>query len=38
MVGEILDLLEELGIEEETMIWFSGDNGPDDHDLEFFDS
>lgn len=36
MVGNILDLVYELNIEEDTIIFFSGDNGPADHDIDFF--
>ncbi|WP_298493955.1 arylsulfatase [uncultured Algibacter sp.] len=40
-IGKILDLLEELGIAENTIIMFSSDNGPSDEggqDIPFFDS
>ncbi len=40
-VGAILDTLEELGIAENTLVFFSSDNGPHNegrHDAEFFDS
>jgi len=40
-VGRVLDLLEELGIEDETFVVFSSDNGPHQeggHEMEFFDS
>eukprot|EP01059_Diplonema_ambulator_P029375 TRINITY_DN4877_c0_g1_i1.p1 TRINITY_DN4877_c0_g1~~TRINITY_DN4877_c0_g1_i1.p1 ORF type:complete len:494 (+),score=155.67 TRINITY_DN4877_c0_g1_i1:37-1518(+) len=37
MVGAVLSTLKELGIEEDTVVWFSGDNGPDDHQLDVFD-
>lgn len=40
-VGRILDLLKQLGIEENTLVFFSSDNGPADghlHDPNFFDS
>ncbi|QEG36302.1 arylsulfatase [Bythopirellula goksoeyrii] len=39
--GRILDLLKELGIEENTMVVFTSDNGPHEeggHDPEFFNS
>ena len=39
-VGRLLDLLRELGIEENTLVLFSSDNGPHDeagHNLERFD-
>lgn len=39
-VGRILDHLRELGIAEETLVFFTSDNGPHDeagHDLETFD-
>lgn len=39
-VGRILDLLDELGIEENTLVFFTSDNGPHDearHNLERFD-
>ena len=29
MVGAVLDTLESLSIEQETVVFFSGDNGPD---------
>lgn len=40
-VGVILDLLDELGISENTIVFFSSDNGPHsqaDHEPEFFNS
>jgi len=40
-VGELLALLKELSIDDETMIFFTSDNGPHHeggHDHEFFDS
>lgn len=40
-VGEILDLLEELGLASDTLVVFSSDNGPHregGHDPDFFDS
>ncbi|MGE4601819.1 MAG: arylsulfatase [Planctomycetota bacterium] len=40
-VGRILDLLAELGIEKETLVIFTSDNGPHSeggHDHEYFDS
>ncbi len=40
-IGELLDLLDELGIDENTLILFSSDNGPHKeggHDPVFFDS
>lgn len=37
IVGAVLDELEAQGIEEETVVFFSGDNGPDSHDFSFFD-
>ncbi len=40
-VGEILDLLKELGIDTNTLVVFTSDNGPSAervHDPEFFDS
>lgn len=40
-VGQLLDLLVELGIEENTLVFFTSDNGPSAerlHDPEFFDS
>ena len=39
-VGRVLDLLEELGLEDNTLVMFSSDNGPTwvgGSDLEFFD-
>ncbi|WP_164100719.1 arylsulfatase [Candidatus Laterigemmans baculatus] len=39
-IGRILDLLAELGIEENTLVFFTSDNGPHNearHDLERFD-
>ncbi|HKJ68754.1 MAG TPA: sulfatase-like hydrolase/transferase [bacterium] len=39
-VGEILDLLQEYGIDENTVVFFSSDNGPHHeggHDPDFFD-
>ncbi|WP_145417776.1 arylsulfatase [Planctomycetes bacterium K23_9] len=39
-VGRILDLLKELGVEKETLVMFSSDNGPHDeggHNVERFD-
>ena len=40
-VGQLLDLLQELGIDENTIVSFTSDNGPHKeggHDPEFFDS
>ena len=40
-IGRILDLLEEKGIAENTIVFFSSDNGPHQeggHDADFFDS
>ncbi|WP_202964421.1 arylsulfatase [Algibacter lectus] len=40
-IGRILDLLEELGIAENTIVMFASDNGPSDEggqDIPFFDS
>jgi arylsulfatase A-like enzyme len=40
-VGEILDKLKALGMEEDTLVIFSSDNGPHEeggHEMEFFDS
>eukprot|EP01064_Diplonema_japonicum_P026908 TRINITY_DN3851_c0_g2_i4.p1 TRINITY_DN3851_c0_g2~~TRINITY_DN3851_c0_g2_i4.p1 ORF type:complete len:499 (+),score=122.40 TRINITY_DN3851_c0_g2_i4:52-1548(+) len=37
MVGSVLQTLRDLSIEEDTVVWFSGDNGPDDHQLDVFD-
>lgn len=37
IVGAVLDEVETLGIAEKTIIFFSGDNGPDDHPFELFD-
>ena len=37
MVGAILDVIQEENIEENTIVWFSGDNGPDDHPFALFD-
>lgn len=40
-VGTILDLLDELGLSENTIVFFTSDNGPHkqaDHDYEFFNS
>lgn len=40
-VGKVLDLLEEKGIAEDTIVFFSSDNGPHregGHDPDFFDS
>jgi arylsulfatase A-like enzyme len=39
-VGRVLDLLDELGIDDRTLVMFSSDNGPTwvgGYDLEFFD-
>jgi len=33
-----MDKLEELKILEDTIVFFSGDNGPQSHDITFFDS
>lgn len=40
-VGRIMDLLKELGIDSNTIVFFTSDNGPSAeriHDVEFFDS
>eukprot|EP01060_Flectonema_neradi_P004072 TRINITY_DN1268_c7_g1_i1.p1 TRINITY_DN1268_c7_g1~~TRINITY_DN1268_c7_g1_i1.p1 ORF type:complete len:494 (+),score=95.19 TRINITY_DN1268_c7_g1_i1:57-1538(+) len=37
MVGAVLDVLVEENIEENTVVWFSGDNGPDSHPFTLFD-
>lgn len=40
-VGQVLDLLKELGIDEETVVMFTSDNGPHregGHDPDFFNS
>lgn len=40
-IGKILDLLAELGLEQETIVFFSSDNGPHEEGgatAEFFDS
>lgn len=37
MVGAVLDELEALDIEKDTVVFFSGDNGPDEHDFTVFD-
>lgn len=37
MVGAVLDALESLSIREKTVVFFSGDNGPDDHPFGLFD-
>jgi arylsulfatase A-like enzyme len=40
-IGQVLELLEELGIEENTIVFFSSDNGPHregGHDPQFWDS
>ncbi len=40
-VGRIMDLLKELGIDNNTIVFFTSDNGPCDsrlHQIEFFDS
>lgn len=36
-VGAVLDELKALGIEEDTLVFFSGDNGPDSHPFDLFD-
>eukprot|EP01065_Artemidia_motanka_P050264 TRINITY_DN8558_c0_g1_i1.p1 TRINITY_DN8558_c0_g1~~TRINITY_DN8558_c0_g1_i1.p1 ORF type:complete len:628 (+),score=240.10 TRINITY_DN8558_c0_g1_i1:65-1885(+) len=37
IVGAVLDELAAQGIEERTVVFFSGDNGPDSHDFTLFD-
>lgn len=37
IVGAVLDEIESLGIEKETVVFFSGDNGPDGPNLALFD-
>ena len=37
IVGSILDQLEASGISNDTVVFFSGDNGPDDHQFNLFD-
>lgn len=37
IVGVVLDELEAQGIEEDTIVFFSGDNGADEHDFSVFD-
>lgn len=40
-VGQVMDLLEELGLREQTLVFFTSDNGPHEeggHKHEFFDS
>eukprot|EP01062_Namystynia_karyoxenos_P069260 TRINITY_DN64788_c0_g1_i1.p1 TRINITY_DN64788_c0_g1~~TRINITY_DN64788_c0_g1_i1.p1 ORF type:complete len:538 (+),score=156.10 TRINITY_DN64788_c0_g1_i1:100-1614(+) len=37
IVGAVLDELEALHIAESTVVFFSGDNGPDSHDFHLFD-
>ena len=37
IVGEILRELDAQGIRNDTLVMFSGDNGPDEHSFQFFD-
>lgn len=37
IVGQVLDALAAAGLEESTAVFFSGDNGPDDHSFHTFD-
>ncbi|XP_065193591.1 arylsulfatase F-like [Sycon ciliatum] len=36
-VGAVLDEVKSLGIDQDTIVFFSGDNGPDSHPFTFFD-